>query len=62
MNTKNNQQTELNFTNDAQKVRREILTKMAKLAAITPVAFSTLITPQTSAAPKSCRGNGKVSC
>lgn len=44
------------------QARRDTMLKLAKLAAITPVALTALMSPQTSAAPKSCRGNGKVSC
>ncbi|TBX19870.1 hypothetical protein TK45_16055 [Bowmanella sp. JS7-9] len=44
------------------QARRDTMLKLAKLAAITPVALTALMSPQTSAAPKSCRGNGKVGC
>lgn len=47
--------------NDA-KTRRDFLNKFGKLAAVTPVAVSALISPSTSAAPKSCRGNGTKKC
>ena len=44
------------------QARRDTMLKLAKLAAITPVALTALMSPQTSAAPKSCRGKGKFSC
>ena len=42
--------------------RRDFLNKYAKLAVVTPIAMSTLMSPSTSAAPKSCRGNGAKKC
>lgn len=42
--------------------RRSFLNKYGKLAAITPLALTALVSPSTSAAPKSCKGNGKNSC
>jgi hypothetical protein len=42
--------------------RRDFMKKYGKLAAVTPVALTALISPATSAAPKSCRGNGNKSC
>ena len=42
--------------------RRDFLNKYGKLALLTPVAVTTLISPSTSAAPKSCRGNGRRKC
>jgi hypothetical protein len=44
------------------QARRDFLNKFGKLAVITPVAMSVLMTPSTSAAPKSCRGNGTKRC
>jgi hypothetical protein len=44
------------------QTRRDFLNKFGKLAVITPVAMSVLMTPSTSAAPKSCRGNGSKKC
>ena len=44
------------------QTRRDFLNKFGKLAEITPVAMSVLMTPSTSAAPKSCRGNGTKKC
>ena len=44
------------------QTRRDFLNKFGKLAVITPVAMSVLMTPSTSAAPKSCRGNGTKKC
>ena len=44
------------------QTRRDFLNKFGKLAVITPVAMSVLMTPSTSAAPKSCRGNGSKGC
>lgn len=45
-----------------ENTRRNFIKKYGKLAAITPVAVTTLMSPATSAAPKSCRGNGSKSC
>lgn len=42
--------------------RRNFINKYGKLAAITPVALTSLVSPATSAAPKSCRGNGVNKC
>lgn len=42
--------------------RRDFLSKYGKLAALTPVCVTALVSPKTSAAPKSCRGNGAKSC
>ena len=42
--------------------RRKFLEKFGKLAVITPIAVTSLMSPSTSAAPKSCRGNGNKSC
>ena len=47
---------------DAEQSRREFLSTFGKLAAVSPVALSVLISPRTSAAPKSCRGNGTKQC
>jgi hypothetical protein len=46
----------------SDQTRREFLNKFGKLAIITPVAMTALMTPGTSAAPKSCRGNGSKRC
>ena len=50
-----------NNESEAQ-TRRDFLNKFGKLAAVTPVAVSALMSPGTSAAPKSCRGNGSKKC
>lgn len=42
--------------------RRDFLNKYGKLAVITPIAVTALVSPNTSAAPKSCKGNGKNAC
>lgn len=49
--------TELKATelNEAQQTRRDFMTKYGKLAAVTPVALTALMSPKTSAAPKSCK-------
>ncbi|NMP16479.1 hypothetical protein [Thalassotalea sp. Y01] len=39
----------------ASQTRREFIKKYGKLAAVTPVALTTLMSPETSAAPKSCK-------
>lgn len=44
------------------QTRREFLNKFGKLAVITPVAMTALMSPSTSAAPKSCSGNGRKKC
>jgi hypothetical protein len=44
------------------QTRRDFLNKFGKLAAVTPVAVTALMSPSTSAAPKSCRGNGTKKC
>lgn len=54
-------QKQQQIDNDAQ-TRRDFLNKFGKLAAVTPVAVSALMSPSTSAAPKSCRGNGNKKC
>ncbi|QBY03152.1 hypothetical protein E2K93_01655 [Thalassotalea sp. HSM 43] len=41
----------------ASQTRREFIKKYGKLAAVTPVALTTLMSPETSAAPKSCKPN-----
>lgn len=46
----------------SENTRRDFMKKYGKLAAITPVALTALISPATSAAPKSCRGNGSKRC
>jgi len=45
-----------------EQSRRDFLNKFGKLAMITPVAMTVLMTPSTSAAPKSCRNNGRYKC
>lgn len=49
-------------SHEADEARREFLNKFGKLAAVTPIALTTLMSPKTSAAPKSCRGNGSKRC
>ena len=46
----------------AEQTRRNFLRKFGKLALVTPVAMTALMSPSTSAAPKSCGGNGKNKC
>ncbi|WP_286263651.1 hypothetical protein [Thalassotalea atypica] len=46
----------------ADQTRRSFIAKFGKLAAVTPVAVSALMSPATSAAPRSCRGNGTKKC
>jgi len=45
-----------------ENTRREFIRKYGKLAAITPVAVTALMSPSTSAAPKSCKNNGRWRC
>lgn len=42
--------------------RRKFMEKFGKLALVTPVAVTALMSPHTSAAPKSCGGNGRKKC
>ncbi|TLU64872.1 hypothetical protein FE810_10475 [Thalassotalea litorea] len=54
---KNNQAQE-NSKNDEltpEQARRQFMKKYGKLAAVTPIAVTALMTPKTSAAPKSCK-------
>ena len=45
-----------------EQTRRNFLNKFGKLAVVTPVALTALMSPSTSAAPKSCKGNGQNRC
>lgn len=45
-----------------EQTRRDFLNTFGKLAMVTPVAMTVLMSPKTSAAPKSCRGNGRKRC
>lgn len=47
---------------NAEQTRRDFLSKFGKLAVITPVAMTALMSPSTSAAPKSCAGWKKKNC
>jgi hypothetical protein len=47
---------------DAEQTRRDFLHTFGKLAVVTPVALTVLMSPSTSAAPKSCRGQGTKRC
>jgi hypothetical protein len=50
-------------TNQAEEqTRRKFLATFGKLAVVTPVALTALMSPSTSAAPKSCRGGGAKKC
>ncbi|QDP00647.1 hypothetical protein [Thalassotalea sp. PS06] len=40
-----------------EQARRQFMKKYGKLAAVTPLAVTALMTPKTSAAPKSCKPN-----
>ena len=60
-NVTNKTEKQSNVEN-ADHTRREFLQKFGKLAAVTPIAVTTLMSPSTSAAPKSCRGNGNKKC
>lgn len=46
----------------ADQTRRDFLNTFGKLAMVTPVAMTVLMSPSTSAAPKSCTGNGNKKC
>lgn len=56
--TKTTQKTEASSVS----TRRDFLNKYGKLAVITPIAVTALVSPATSAAPKSCKGNGRNAC
>ena len=45
-----------------EQTRRDFLNTFGKLAMVTPVAMTVLMSPSTSAAPKSCTGNGSKKC
>jgi hypothetical protein len=47
---------------NTEQTRRGFLNTFGKLAMVTPVAMTVLMSPSTSAAPKSCRGNGRWKC
>lgn len=49
-------------TSSAEIERRNFMKKYGKLAAVTPLVVTTLMSPSTSAAPKSCRQNGRYIC
>ncbi|MFT4937761.1 MAG: hypothetical protein ACI88A_000779 [Paraglaciecola sp.] len=49
-------------TPSAEESRRKFLSTFGKLAAVSPIALSVLISPKTAAAPKSCTGNGTFKC
>ncbi|QBY03153.1 hypothetical protein E2K93_01660 [Thalassotalea sp. HSM 43] len=48
-----NNKTQEDALKKASQTRREFIRKFGKLAAVTPVALTTLMSPETSAAPKS---------
>jgi hypothetical protein len=62
MNNSENVQLPENKIDDTEQTRRDFLNKFGKLAMITPVAMTALMSPSTSAAPKSCTGNGRKKC
>lgn len=64
MNSELRKQNDMNaiIDNSAEFQRRDFMKKYGKLAAVTPVVVTTLMSPSTSAAPKSCRGNGAKRC
>jgi hypothetical protein len=62
MSNKNSTQQRSEKELTTEQTRREFLNKFGKLAVITPVAMSVLMAPSTSAAPKSCRGQGAKRC
>ncbi|MGJ8681687.1 hypothetical protein [Paraglaciecola sp.] len=57
-----NKTQQSNNETSTDQTRRDFLNKFGKLAVVTPVAMSVLMTPSTSAAPKSCRGQGTKAC
>jgi hypothetical protein len=62
MNNSENTQLTENKIDDTEQTRRDFLNKFGKLAMITPLAMTALMSPSTSAAPKSCTGNGRKKC
>lgn len=50
-----NDEQQINESDNEQKTRREFIQKFGKFAAITPIAMSALISPQTSAVTQSVR-------
>ncbi|MDN3652629.1 hypothetical protein QWY77_07620 [Thalassotalea ponticola] len=56
-NSITNNNSNADITESAAKTRRDFMKKFGKLAAVTPVALTTLMSPETSAAPKSCKPN-----
>ncbi|MFD2167272.1 hypothetical protein ACFSJY_13545 [Thalassotalea euphylliae] len=62
MSKKEVNQIEEQAQSTAEESRRSFIKKYGKLAAITPIAASTLMSPSTSAAPKSCKKNGNFGC
>ena len=61
-NQPNNNNVSLNAAENTEQTRRDFLNTFGKLAMVTPVAMTVLMSPSTSAAPKSCRGNGTKKC
>lgn len=61
-----NQQNDIsesaNVVENTEQTRRNFLNTFGKLAMVTPVAMTVLMSPSTSAAPKSCTGNGRKKC
>lgn len=49
-------------TLSAAQTRRNFMSKFGKLAVITPIAVTALMSPTTSAAPRSCKTGGKFGC
>lgn len=64
--------SDLNHVNDGhasaetakspEQTRRDFLNTFGKLALVTPVAMTVLMSPKTSAAPRSCKGWKKNQC
>jgi hypothetical protein len=61
-NQADNSNASSNTVENTEQTRRDFLNTFGKLAMVTPVAMTVLMSPNTSAAPKSCRGNGRKKC
>ena len=61
-NQQNDINTSASVVENTEQTRRDFLNTFGKLAMVTPVAMTVLMSPSTSAAPKSCQGNGRKRC
>ena len=61
-NSANKNNSSTTIVENTVQTRRDFLNSFGKLAMVTPVAMTVLMSPKTSAAPKSCTGNGRKKC